>query len=666
MEASNINGARKTSRSTHAHAILGPELCARLSETRVLLVGAGGIGCELLKNIVLTGFGHITLLDLDTIDLSNLNRQFLFKKKDIKHSKAMVAAQTASAFNPNVNIRPIHANIKEPQFDIEWFSGFDIVLNALDNLDARRHVNKMCMAAGVPLVESGTAGYLGQVQPLLKDRTECFDCVPKPTPTTFPVCTIRSTPSQPIHCIVWAKSYLLPQLFGEDEDGTNELDEAEKQGENVEEIAALRREALAYKAVRSALRSAQTTEDVAQRVFKKVFHSDILNLLSMSDMWRSRATPTPLDFHAIQEGRFVIQRPSNSSANTGNGPVIRSQPANGHTNGNVPSPSSSSSSLNGVSGLKDQRALSLHDTLDLFISSTNRLAKRLREGEDTISFDKDDDDTLDFVTAAANLRSAAYYIDRKTRWEVKEMAGNIIPAIATTNAIISGLIVLQALHLLRKSYTQLRNVHVQFKPTNPLSTSTMCPPNPKCGVCRDTYTKVLCDPARVTLGEIVDGVLGGEVREVSVYEDKRILSDPDWDDNLERTLESLNVGRGMFLTIVDEEEEWGTIVVALSVLPPNHPSDGPAYILPSPLPSPPRLEKRPPTPPPAPSRKRSAPDDEIAEVEPLAKRVKTSTNGTTTLPVIASPSKRRRLEEDGLLMLSSKDDKIDDDVIEID
>jgi len=84
------------------------------------------------------------------------------------------------------------------------------------------------MAAGVPLVESGTAGYLGQVQPLLKvpehfgqcgcvvegfliqDRTECFDCVPKPTPTTFPVCTIRSTPSQPIHCIVWAKSYLLP------------------------------------------------------------------------------------------------------------------------------------------------------------------------------------------------------------------------------------------------------------------------------------------------------------------------------------------------------------------------------------------------------------------------------------------------------------------------
>jgi ubiquitin-like 1-activating enzyme E1 B len=158
-----------------------------------------------------------------------------------------VAARTASAFNPNVHITPIHGNIKDTQFDLAWFKGFDIVLNALDNLgtpclgsvlerssrtcpsDARRHVNKMCMAGNIPLVESGTAGYLGQVQPLLKvctagpnfktsiaqflhwqDRTECFDCIPKPTPKTFPVCTIRSTPSQPIHCIVWAKSYLMP------------------------------------------------------------------------------------------------------------------------------------------------------------------------------------------------------------------------------------------------------------------------------------------------------------------------------------------------------------------------------------------------------------------------------------------------------------------------
>ncbi|KAF8121528.1 hypothetical protein EV363DRAFT_1363686 [Boletus edulis] len=578
----------------------------------------------------------------------------------------MVAAQTAGAFNPNVRIQPIHANIKESQFDVEWFQSFDIVLNALDNLDARRHVNKMCMAAGIPLVESGTAGYLGQVQPLLKDRTECFDCIPKPAPKSFPVCTIRSTPSQPIHCIVWAKSYLLPQLFGEDEDGSTELDEAEKQGENAQEIAALRKEALAYKAVRNALRSSQTTDDAAKTVFEKVFDADIKNLLSMADMWRSREKPTPLDFDTILDGSFVLKEPNKIVASSSNS---KGQ-VNGHANGDAVKPSSS----NGNGGLKDQRALTLRDNLYLFVSSTNRLALRVRAGEKTIAFDKDDDDTLDFVTATSNLRSAAYYIERKTRWQVKEMAGNIIPAIATTNAIISGLIVLQALHLLRKSYTSLKNVHLQFKPAVPLSTVNLCPPNPQCGICRDTYPKVQCDPSRVTLSELVNGILGdgeGEdrgtgKRDVSVYEDKRVLSDPDWDDNDDRTLESLGVTRGKFLTIVDEEGEWGTIAVALCELPPNHPTDAPALILPSSLPKPPFNPRRPirAITPPAPSRKRTAPEDDVAEVEPLAKRAKT--NGASSRE-LRSPSKKKRLEEDGLVMLDSATDKMDnDDIIEID
>jgi ubiquitin-like 1-activating enzyme E1 B len=155
---------------------------------------------------------------------------------------------------------------------------------------------------------------------------------------------------------------------------------------------------------------------------------------------------------------------------------------------------------------------------------------------------------------------------------VSEMAGNIIPAIATTNAIIAGLIVLQALHMLRKTYNALRNVHVQFRPNLPLSTINLSTPNPKCGVCRDTYTQVLCDPARVTLGQVVQGVLGGGngngtgPREISVYEEQRVLSDPDWDDNNERTLESLNVTQSKFLSIVDEESEYATIQVAIGAL----------------------------------------------------------------------------------------------------
>ncbi|ETW75323.1 hypothetical protein HETIRDRAFT_482048 [Heterobasidion irregulare TC 32-1] len=669
------------SRAAHARAILGAALHDRLPHTHVLLVGAGGIGCELLKNIVLAGFGHITLLDLDTIDLSNLNRQFLFRKKDVKQSKALVAARTASAFNPSVHITPVHANIKDPQFDLPWFKSFDIVLNALDNLDARRHVNRMCMAGAIPLVESGTAGYLGQVQPLLKDRTECFDCIPKPTPKTFPVCTIRSTPSQPIHCIVWAKSYLMGSLFGEDEDATGELDDAEKQGENAQEIATLRREASAFQSVRAALRSASigSGKDAARIAFQKVFDADIRNLLSMEDMWRYRAKPVPLDFDALAAGTFVLR--DDPAATTGNG--------NGNSNGN-----GQAKGAGGAGGLKDQRALSLRDNWELFVASTERLAARLRAGEETIAFDKDDDETLDFVTAAANLRSAAYGIAPQSRWEVKEMAGNIIPAIATTNAVVAGLIVLQALHLLRGAgggHDALRNVHLQFKPAVPLSAVTLSSPSARCGVCRDAYAVVRCDPARATLRAVVDGVLGygamedgamedGEARrEVSTYEEKRLLSDPDFEDNLDRTLESLGVTRGKFLSVVDEDGARETVTLAIAALPPDHPADGPALILPSPLPNPAPKPKLPdvrasPSPPPArarapstppPPRKRAAPDDADAEPgtgERAAKRARRADGGGHGL---YTPSKQRRLEDDGLVILESGGGA-PDDVIEID
>lgn len=182
------------------------------------------------------------------------------------------------------------------------------------------------------------------------------------------------------------------------------------------------------------------------------------------------------------------------------------------------------------------------------------------------------------------------------------MAGNIIPAIATTNAIIAGVIVLQSLHLLRKTFgiqpvsfaadflraspskkknqriqnqTQtltktLRNMNIQAKPAVPLSASRIVPPSVKCAVCRDTYTSIKCDPSRTTLREVVDGILGdGEERkgtgprEVSVFEAARLLADPDFDENLDSTLESLGVTRGKFLTIVDEDGTWGNLGVAL-------------------------------------------------------------------------------------------------------
>lgn len=92
-----------------------------------------------------------------------------------------------------------------PEYGVNFFKKFKLVLNALDNRAARNHVNRLCLAAEVPLVESGTAGYDGQVELIFKGLTKCYECDPKPPQKSFPGCTIRNTPSEPIHCIVWAK-----------------------------------------------------------------------------------------------------------------------------------------------------------------------------------------------------------------------------------------------------------------------------------------------------------------------------------------------------------------------------------------------------------------------------------------------------------------------------
>ena len=317
-----------------------------------------------------------------------------------------------------------HANIKDLQFNLSWFQGFNIVFNALDNLDARRHVNRMCLLADVPLIESGTTGFDGQVQVIKKGRSECYDCTPKPAPKSFPVCTIRSTPSQPIHCIVWAKSYLLPEVFGESEDNAD-LD-ATEDAENAEEIKNLKEEAQALKKIRKSMGS----EDFPKLIFEKAYKQDIDRLRNIEDMWKSRRRPNPLDYTTISAETATIHRSTSSN---------------------------------------DQTVWPLAQNLAVFVDSTKRLSERYTllkaaSGENglapTIEFDKDDEDTLDFVASAANLRSFVFEMQPKSKFDIKQMAGNIIPAIATTNAMTAGLCVLQAFKVLKGEYHKAKMVSI--------------------------------------------------------------------------------------------------------------------------------------------------------------------------------------------------------------
>lgn len=95
--------------------------------------------------------------------------------------------------------------VNRTDYGVSFYEKFHVVLNALDNRAARNHVNRMCLTSKVPLIESGTAGYNGQVELIKKGVTQCYECTPKAAQKSYPGCTIRNTPSEPIHCIVWAK-----------------------------------------------------------------------------------------------------------------------------------------------------------------------------------------------------------------------------------------------------------------------------------------------------------------------------------------------------------------------------------------------------------------------------------------------------------------------------
>lgn len=515
-------------RESNIIRILGEENFNKLRSTKCLLVGAGGIGCELLKDLLLMEFGEIHIVDLDTIDLSNLNRQFLFRQRDIKQPKSTTAAKAVQHFN-NSKLIPYQGNIMDAaQFPLCWFEQFDIIFNALDNLGARRYVNKMSQFLSTPLLESGTAGFDGYIQPIIPGRTECFDCTKKETPKTFPVCTIRSTPSQPIHCIVWAKNFLFNQLFAADTESNTE-ENKDWGTTDEEEIMRIKQESNELQELQDIIVNQNT--DKIPDILKKLFVYDIEKLLLIENLWKTRAKPKPLplesyDLHPNEEK------------------------------------------------LNDSNIWPIEKQVQQFVNVTSRLMKRMPQEENHIEFDKDDKDTLEFVAVAANIRSYIFDIPVKSVFDIKQIAGNIIPAIATTNAIIAGLsslVSLRVLNLLKyaplKSATDL-NMAFTAKASNLsqnryLSNPQLAPPNCKCAVCSKVIRAVIriseSRAASLTLEELISNLRTkyhyGEDISLLDVKDQRLLVDYDFEDLLEKTLGSVSLGNGSILLFTDEDED---------------------------------------------------------------------------------------------------------------
>ncbi|KAG5486427.1 hypothetical protein LSCM4_07355 [Leishmania orientalis] len=466
---------------------VGGVLPAELRARPLFLVGAGGIGCEVLKALALSGFTQIHLIDLDTIDATNLNRQFLFQAADVGRSKADTARRVvlewfaapddpvpdcASALRDRRTppcIVAYHDNVKADRYDDAFYRQFAVVLSALDNVSARQHVNRMCMRNSIPLIESGTMGYNGQVQPILKDVYECYDCRPKPPEAkTFAVCTIHARPTTMVHCVHYAKE-LYETLFGGDSSDTDgevastltaagttaeagaasaisSQEEKRRYGapapSNGGELSYLhsmisewRRRLSAPSpgctgAATGSFAEASSTpgrhggdcEDsrtssaaaLAAELLRLLFVTKVEELLSMKASWSTKP-PEPLSRRDIDRVAAAYMTASASGA--------------------FPTP------------LSGDHVLSVQGCMELFLRAVTECLSR----PSGLPFKKEDDIAVRFVSATANLRAHVFHIAEQSLEEVRSIAGSIVPAIATTNATIAGAVVHELISLLRSS-----------------------------------------------------------------------------------------------------------------------------------------------------------------------------------------------------------------------
>ena len=484
-------------------AIFGNEIQDKIHKSNIFMVGAGATGCEFLKNFAMMGFctdknAKFVVTDNDNIEISNLTRQFLFRKKDVGKSKALIAIESATKMNPEFNGEGLQLLVDEKTeniFNEDFWEKQDFIVYAVDSVNARKYIDSKVVYFQKPAIDSGTLGTQAKSQIIIPHQTKTYQDtkVNTSTPNKIPQCTLRHFPSLIQHCIEWSREY----FFGYFGDKINKIrlffsdynsfkEEIHKKGSPLNQLNVLKDLKIYIDMiVKKDLK--EMCEYAVNEYTKNFDHNIQLLLLSYppdykdkngEDFWvGSKKIPSPIRYdpnddlsleyvykliyilcHALgieftkeELNKEVIKKISSEikikemDKELKKIDIDKEEEADkkrekeGKINSiNQEKEDANDESIDNESESQNKAKIELDELL-------NELAAIKRENYDPKKicpeeFEKDHDENghIDFIHAGANLRARNYKIDECDRNNTKKIAGNIIPTILTTTASIAG------------------------------------------------------------------------------------------------------------------------------------------------------------------------------------------------------------------------------------
>jgi len=149
----------------------------KLIDSRMLVIGMGGLGCACTPYLASSGVGTLTLVDDDVVELSNLQRQILYTDQDVGQPKAVVASRRLQSMNPDCDMTAIQKRLNDQELE-QLIAHHDVVIDCSDNLSTREQINRICFESKTPLVSGAAIRFEGQVSTFsYQENTACYRCL---------------------------------------------------------------------------------------------------------------------------------------------------------------------------------------------------------------------------------------------------------------------------------------------------------------------------------------------------------------------------------------------------------------------------------------------------------------------------------------------------------